>query len=384
MTEQLYYSDSYLKEFDAMVLSSTLRSDGRYEIILDKTAFYPEGGGQPGDTGIIANVTVFDTQITDNSIIHICSGYLEPGIKVHCLLNWERRFDYMQQHSGEHIISGIICSELDCDNIGFHLGSETVTIDYNKYADINKIREIEEIANRYIAEDHRVVISYPDENELSSLNYRSKKEIDNHIRIVSFPGADTCACCGTHLNSSAQVILVKIISHKKFHDGMRLELLCGNRAVKHLLNCWEQNAAVSRELSAPVDHTHDAVHKLLEQNEILKSKYSAAEEELFRIISEQFINKGNTYIIREDMESVSLRKLCDSIFHKCGGFCIVFSGHGNNFKYALMSSADSFSSLIHDINSELHGRGGGRDGLAQGTVIADVDEINAYMSSIIK
>ena len=126
------------------------------------------------------------------------------------------------------------------------------------------------------------------------------------------------------------------------------------------------------------------MHKLLEQNEILKSKYSAAEEELFRITSEQFINKGNTYIIKEDMESVSLRKLCDSIFHKCGGFCIVFSGHGNNYKYALMSSADSFSSLIHDINSELHGRGGGRDGLAQGTVIADVDEINAYMSSIIK
>lgn len=383
MTEQLYYSDPYLKEFDAEVISSTFLSEGKYAVVLDRTAFYPEGGGQPGDRGYIGDIAVTDTQFQDGEIIHLCEADIPDGIHVHCVLDWDRRFDLMQQHSGEHIISGIICSTLNCDNIGFHLGEDTVTIDYSRYADAETVRRIEEEANRYISEGHRSVIFMPNDQELKNLTYRSKKNLDSDVRIVSFPGADTCACCGTHLDTSSQVLMIKVISQKRFHDGIRLEILCGNRAVRHMLECWEQNSAIGKALSVPHDRTYEAVTRLLEQCNALKEKAAQLEEENFGLIADSFTDKGNTYIIRKEIDPVSLRRLCDSVFRKCNGFCVVFSGSGTSFRYALMADAEVFPSLLKSVNTGLNGRGGGRDGLAQGSVIADSTAIETFMKQII-
>lgn len=383
MTQQLYYSDSYLKEFDAVVISSEPLPDGNYSVILDRTAFYPEGGGQPGDRGTIQDTQVIDTQIRDDIIEHICTDTFAAGTAVHCILDWERRLDLMQQHSGEHIISGMICSALHCDNVGFHLGEETVTIDYNKYASPERIREIEKAANRYIAENHDTEIFTAEHDELTQLSYRSKKDFETDVRIVSFPGADTCACCGTHLSSSSQVLAIKVISQKKFHDGIRLEILCGNRAIRYLMDCSEQNTSIGQSLSAPSNRTYESVLRLIDQNNELKQNLAELEEEIFQLTSEHFINKGNTYIIKDEMDPVSLRRLCESIFRKCNGFCVVFSGSGTSFRYALMSEESRFSSLLHDINTNLNGKGGGRDGLAQGNVNSDRESIETFMKNLI-
>ena len=383
MTEQLYYADPYIKEFNAVVLSVSGIQDGKYAVVLDRTAFYPEGGGQPGDRGQIDDVQVIDTQLINDEIVHITRATLKTGASVNCRIDWDRRFDLMQQHTGEHIISGIICSSLNCDNIGFHLGEESVTIDYNKYADVSKIKEIEELANRYIAEDHKAVIFTPDNEELNKITYRSKKALDSNVRIVSFPGADTCACCGTHLSSSAQVLMIKVISHKRFHEGIRLEILCGNRAVRHMLECWDQNSEIAKSLSVPPGKTFEAVERLLDQCDDLKLQINRYEEEVYSLISDRFINEGNIYIIRDEMDTVSLRRLCDSIYSKCSGFCIVFSGKESVYRYALMAKEDCFDSLLKSINVNLNGRGGGRDGLAQGSVNADKDSIEQFMKTII-
>ena len=378
VTEKLFYEDAYIKEFDAVVLSCSAGNDGLFSVILDMTAFYPEGGGQPGDRGTIADVPVLDTIEEDGNIVHLCGSAVPEGARVHCSLDWARRLDHMQQHTGEHIISGMICSALHCDNVGFHMGEDTVTIDYNAYADMGRILEIEAKANRYIMEDHPVEISYPGREELALLPYRSKKELDGEVRIVSFPGADMCACCGTHLSSSAQVGLIKVISHKRFHEGIRLEILCGQRAVDYLMTCWRQNSAVGKELSSPYDRTHSALLRYIEQTEDLKRKIAVLEEENFTLTASGYAGAGDTFIIRGAMETDSLRRLCDAVYSVCGGICAVFSGNGDSYRYALRAPDDRLSDICRGINSSLNGRGGGRDGLAQGSVSSDEEAIRSY------
>lgn len=378
LTERLYYSDPYLKSFDAEVLSCASREGGTFSVILDRTAFYPEGGGQPGDRGMLGGLEVTDTVEESGGIVHVCAGPLDPGSRVTGEIDWERRFDHMQQHSGEHIISGMICSALHCDNVGFHMGADTVTIDYNAPADLEQILEIEEKANRYIMEGHPVQISFPSPDELNTLPYRSKKELEGEVRIVSFPGADMCACCGTHLSSSAEVGLIKVLSLKKFHEGIRLEILCGKRALGYLMTCWRQNSAVGRELSSPYDSTHSAVLRLMEHTEELKKRIAALEEENFSLTAAGYAGAGDTCIIRDEMETDSLRRLCEAVYSVCGGICAVFCGSGSSYRYSLRAPDEMLKPLCSGINGALSGRGGGRDGLAQGSVNADEDAIRRF------
>ena len=252
-TVKLYYEDAYVKEFDATVVScrKSDKNNKTWLIELDRTAFYPEGGGQPADVGeifasgskknILKKVSVTDVQEKDGQILHYCDAEIEPGTIVHGTIDWERRFDHMQQHSGEHIVSGMICEAFNCDNVGFHMGADIITIDYNADITEEELLKIEEKANKYIWEDHRIEISFPGEKELTALEYRSKKELSGAVRIVSFPGADTCACCGTHVERSAEVGLIKFLSCQKFTKGSRIELLCGKRAFDYLSICREQS-----------------------------------------------------------------------------------------------------------------------------------------------
>ena len=247
-TVKLYYENAYTQDFTAVVASCEAAKNG-FAVTLDRTAFYPEGGGQPADHGTLGEARVLDVHEKDGVVTHLCDRALSEGAEVSGRIDWARRFDHMQQHSGEHIISGLLCSTFHCDNVGFHMGADVVTIDYNAPITWEQALEVERRANAYIWADHPIRIWYPSAEELAALPYRSKKELTGAVRITEFPGADRCACCGTHVTSSGQVGLLKLLSCQKFRDGVRLELLCGQRALDCLAAGWEQARQIGQALS---------------------------------------------------------------------------------------------------------------------------------------
>ena len=377
MTQRLYYDDVYIKDFTARVVSC-VESGGSYEVVLDRTAFFPEGGGQPADNGFIGGAKVFDVQEKGGEVVHCCSEKCPVGAQVECRIDYERRFDHMQQHSGEHIVSGMLCEAYHCDNVGFHMGADVVTIDYNAEIPWEGVLEIERRANRYIQENHVPRIWWPSQENLEALSYRSKRALEGPVRITRFPGADTCACCGTHVGSSAEIGLVKFIGWQKFRGGVRLELLCGQRAVDYLTMNWQQNSAIGRELSGKPDATHAAVTRLKDELAAVKQKCDTLETESFAALAQQYAGAGNVVLVRPAMEPDAVRRLCDAVAQSCGGRCAVFAGDEGAYKYAVIHPGADIRELVKTMNAALHGRGGGRDGFAQGSAACTEEEIRRF------
>ncbi|MBU5625764.1 alanyl-tRNA editing protein [Oscillibacter sp. MSJ-2] len=378
-TEKLYYSDPFLCRFTASVLSCEA-SKGGFAVTLDRTAFYPEGGGQPADHGILGTASVTDVHERDGVIVHTVGSPLPVGGSVEGAVDWECRFDHMQQHSGEHIISGILCGLYHCDNVGFHLGADTVTIDYNTDMTWEQVLEAERRANEVIWADEAVEIAYPSPKELSALDYRSKKELTGQVRIVSFPEADCCACCGTHVLRAGQVGLIKVLSCQKFRQGVRLEILCGRRALRYLSAVFEQNRAVAQATSAKPTETAAAVERLLGELSDAKARTAHLEESVFASLADQHRGAGDVVLWEEPMRPDAVRRLCDAVAQTCGGRCMVFSGEGERYAYAILSPGRDIREFVKSLNSALQGRGGGRDGFAQGSLAAGRKAIEAFLA----
>ena len=380
-TIKLYYQDAFLRRFDATVLDCAADKKA-WRVVLDRTAFYPEGGGQGADHGTLGGVNVRDVHEADGVIYHTCDKPLPVGETVTGEIDWQRRFDHMQQHSGEHIVSGMLCSTYHCDNTGFHMGADTVTIDYNADIPWEGVLEIERRANRYIWENHPIVIRYPEPAELAVLPYRSKKALEGPVRITEFPGADMCACCGTHVETSGQVGLTKFIGWQRFRDGVRLEVLFGQRALDYLALSWQQNSAIGRELSVKPDATHAAVTRLKEELSAVKQRCDALETEHFASLAAQYDGAGNVLLVQPPMESDAARRLCDMTAARCGGRCAVFAGQDGAYKYAVIHPGADIRELIKTMNAALNGRGGGRDGFAQGSAACTEAEIRSFFGGL--
>ena len=377
MSEKLYYSDPFLQEFTATVLSCEQDKAG-WKVVLDRTAFYPEGGGQPADTGILGDAKVIDVREKEGVIVHTCDKALNVGDTATGRIDWARRFDHMQQHSGEHIVSGIICARYGCDNVGFHLGKDMVTIDFNHDISPDDLPAIEAQANAFIWSDTPIDIRFLEGDALRQAEYRSKKFIPGLVRLVAFPGADCCACCGTHVLRAGQVGLVKLLSCQKFREGVRMELLCGKRAFDYLSGTWEQNLAVSRALSAKPLQTHTAVERLKGELESVKLRAATLETADFARKGAEYAGKGDVVLFEGDMSADSVRRLCDAVLDTCGGRCAVFAGEDGNFKYAVGIRDGDIRPLVKELNGALNGRGGGKPNFAQGSVAAKEADIQAF------
>ena len=377
-TEKLYYLDPFIKDFPATVLSCEPGKNG-FQVVLDCTAFYPEGGGQPADHGTLSGTHVTDVHEKDGIIFHICDKAVEVGQMVTGHIDWARRFDHMQQHSGEHIISGILCADYHCDNVGFHLGADTVTIDYNADISWEQALEAERKANEVIWADQEVEISYPSPEELAELDYRSKKELTGQVRIVTFPEADCCACCGTHVLRAGQVGIIKVLSCQKFREGVRLEILCGKRALDYLGGTYDQARAIGQQLSVKPLNTLAAVERLEAELAAAKVRTSHLEEAVFESIARENEGAGDVVLFQPSMKSDSVRRLADAVAHRCGGLAAVFAGEDGQYAYALVrSDARDISALVKEMNKALNGRGGGRNGFAQGSVHAAPGDIQDF------
>ena len=379
-TEKLYYADPFLTDFTATVLDCQPGKNG-YLVTLDRTAFYPEGGGQPADHGVLDGAVVTDVHEKNGVILHNVDRAVEIGKTVTGTIDWGRRFDHMQQHSGEHICSGLICERFHCDNVGFHMGADIVTIDFNADISWEELLEIEAKANQYLYENHPIDIQFHRGAELDKIDYRSKKPLEGDVRIVAFPGADCCACCGTHVARSGQVGLVKFLSVQKFRDGVRIEMLAGRRAHRYLSACWEQDVHVAQALSVKPTASLAGVERVLAELSALKLRCARLEESAFAQTAAQYESKGNVLLFEEEMGGDSLRKLCDAVTKTCGGRCAVFAGADGAYKYAIGHADGDLRALTKTLNAALSGRGGGKPNFVQGSVSASRAEIEAFFNA---
>lgn len=378
-TEKLYYADPFLTDFTATVLDCQPGKNG-YLVTLDRTAFYPEGGGQPADHGVLDGAVVTDVHEKNGVILHNVDRAVEIGKTVTGTIDWGRRFDHMQQHSGEHICSGLICERFHCDNVGFHMGADIVTIDFNADISWEELLEIEAKANQYLYENHPIDIQFHRGAELEAIDYRSKKALEGDVRIVAFPGADCCACCGTHVVRSGQVGLVKFLSVQKFRDGVRIELLSGKRAHRYLSECWAQDVRIAQALSVKPNASFAGVERVLAELSALKQRCAKLEESVFAQTAAQYEGKGDVLLFEDEMSGDSLRKLCDAVTNHCGGRCAVFAGADGAYKYAIGHVGGDLRELTKKMNAELSGRGGGKPNFVQGSVAAARGAIEAFFA----
>ena len=380
-TQKLFYLDAHQQTFSAQVLACVPGRHG-YDVVLDKTCFYPEGGGQPGDTGFLSGARVTDTHARGEQIIHYCEQPLQPGQTVEGQIDYARRFSFMQLHSGEHILSGLIHERFGYENVGFHMGADFVTIDFSGPLEMEQVEAVEAAANEIVWQDVPVAVTYPDAETLKTIPYRSKKELTGPVRIVTIPGADICACCGTHVARTGEIGLIKVFSCVKFHEGVRMEILCGRRAFAYLHEIAAQNRQVSGLLSAKPLQTAQAVRQLLEKQEAYKARAAALETQVFAQTAQTCAGKGNVLLFEQTMAPESVRRLADAVMHTCGGRAAVFAGtDAGGYQYAVGEPDGDLRQLVKALNTQLRGRGGGKPFFAQGSVQASKAEIEAFFDA---
>ncbi len=381
--ERLYYKDAYIREFTSKVVSCEKDKKG-YALILENTAFYPEGGGQPCDLGTLNGIAVTYVGEKDDEVVHYTDEPIEKGAEVKGVIDWERRFDLMQQHSGEHIVSGMFHEKYGCNNVGFHMGKDMITLDLDKEITWEQVQEVERQANEYVWANVRSAALYPDEAEREKMDYRSKKPLKGIVRLISFPGADMCACCGTHVGSSGELGIIKMFSCQKFHQGVRIEMLCGGRALDHINLQLEQNKAISNLLSAKTGETAKAADRLLTENRAMKAQLIGYEKEKLETLAQSHKGENSVLIREEGLSPDSVRNLANMLMENgAQGICSVFSGNdGEGYKYAVCQKDGDIREFIRNMNAALNGRGGGKPFFAQGSVNCKWSDIENFFKEV--
>ena len=379
-TRKLYYEDCHLAAFSAQVLSCEESAKG-WQIVLDATAFYPEGGGQACDLGTLSGVRVLDVREKDERVVHLCDGPLSVGERVEGVIDYERRFDLMQQHSGEHIVSGIIHQRFGYHNVGFHMGADLVTIDFDGPIPADELASIELEANRAVWANLGLHIWYPAEEELPHVFYRTKKALPWPVRVVEIPGFDSCACCGVHTAYTGEVGLVKLFSVMGQRGGSRIEMSCGKRAMMLLNRAFERNKLVSQAFSAKWPETGAAAQKMNEALAEEKYRCAGLRKRIFESIAKSYVNYKTAVHFEEGLDSVGVRQLADAIAEETGGTAAVFSGtDGQGYAFAMISRGEDLRVLSKTMTAELGGRGGGKADFQQGRITGSRLQIEEFFN----
>lgn len=380
VTEELYNISSYIKNFRAAVLECKKNGDF-YETVLDKTAFFPEGGGQRADTGYIGNIRVTDVQKRDGTIVHLADSPLNVGEVYDCQIDFDERFAKMQNHTAEHIMCGIIHSLYGYDNTGFHLGEGYMTFDLNGELSEARLSDVESRANKAVWENLPVTVSYPTAKELGELEYRSKLELTENVRIVSIEGYDKCACCAPHVARTGEIGMIKIIDHLRYKGGTRVFAVCGSFALDDYTKRISVAKAISAKLSLPQDQIDLGVDKL--QNDIisLKRDLNAARHRITRTMIDSLKETSENIIIFTDLEASDMREIVNCGASLTPGFCAVFSGDdADGYKYFIGSETFDLKKNANLLNSEIDGRGGGSSQMLQGSTHANRATIVSRLS----
>ena len=383
MTEKLFYTDSHLQEFTAEVVSCRPCDNG-YEAVLSRTAFFPEGGGQAADTGVIDGIRVYDVQEKGEQIFHYLEGELEEGKTVTGQIDWDKRFSRMQQHSGEHIVSGIVHARFGYDNVGFHLNDELCTLDLSGPLTKEELREVEDAANEAVFANVPVQVSYPSKEELKTLDYRSKIEIEGQVRIVSVPGYDICACCAPHVERTGEIGMIKLVNMQRYKGGVRVTMLCGSRALTDYEKKQEQNRKISALLCAKEYETAEAVGHLKEELDSLKRTLVEKERQLVHIWAQSVPEEEKTVcMFSEDISADAMRQYVNEVLEKERILCAVFYGNdAAGYRYVIGSRTQDLRVFSKMLNAAFEGRGGGKPEMVQGTVKGEAGKIREWIQKI--
>ncbi len=381
MTDKLFYKDVRGSEFEAVVKSCE-EKDGHYEVILDRTFFYPEGGGQPADNGTLGGAVVFDAHDRGEEVVHYTDKPLKAGDTVTGRVDMVRRHRLMQQHSGEHIVSGIIHGRYGYDNVGFHMGSECITIDFNGTLTAEQLSEVEREANEVIYRDFEPDIFYPTPEELKVLAYRSKKELEGDVRIVSFKDCDTCACCGLHVVRTGEIGIIKITGLQRYKGGTRVTMLAGAQAYEDYAVKDSLVHGISQMLSAKPYDTENAVQRLRHERDELKEELVAVKKSLFELKRAAVDDNTRCAVLFENItEPFEIRLFAEMLLEKVPSVAVLSGNDEDGYKYAVGSKEHDVVSFIKEANKALNGRGGGKGNMVQGTFMSKAEEIERYIKN---
>lgn len=378
-TEKIYYADCHCATFRARVLECS-ETEGGFAVTLDRTAFYPLGGGQAADTGALGGVRVLDTREEGENIVHLCDGPLTVGSTVDGQIDYEARFVRMQQHTGEHIVSGILHRLYGCHNTGFHMNQTGIVIDFDTVIPAEKLPEIEREANEAIWENIPLHIWTPGPEELEQVPYRTKRALPWPVRIVEVPGFDICACCGVHVAATGEIGLIKLLSAIPCRGGTRIEMAAGRAAFDLMNAVFDQNRQVSRLLSAQLTQTAQGAEQLLDTLNGWKYRSGALERQLFAYQAAAMEGMGDCFFFADGLNPEGLRNLTDQASAKTGGIAAGFSRNENGFHYCLALPGGDLRGLNRELTAALNGRGGGKPNFQQGSVKAEEREIQAFFA----
>lgn len=382
LTEKLYYSDGHLSRFTARVTSCE-KEDGVWAVKLDRSAFFPGGGGQEADEGVLSDMKLLGLREEGEDIVHLTPAPLEPGALVEGRIDWPLRFSRMQGHSGEHILSGTVHRLFGYDNVGFHMGEEAITIDFSGELSREDLSRAELEANRAIWRDVPVRTLLPTPGELAAMDYRSKKELTGQVRIVEIEGVDLCACCAPHVSHSGEVGLLKIIDSMRHRGGTRLTLLCGEAALLDYEALHENNAAVSAALSAKRLETGGAIARVMAEQEERRAEFTKLKRELLQHKAAALRpTEGSICIFESDIDMITLRELVNAGSELAGKVCAGFAGTDGDYKYIIGSRTVPLRARAKEINAAIDGRGGGSDAMIQGTSRARREDIERYFNAL--
>ena len=381
MTRKLYYEDSHIRHFTAKVMSCEQGKE-HYEVVLDQTAFFPGGGGQLPDTGGMNMARVVGAKEVGEDVVHYVTAPMTVGSVVECRLNWNQRLRRMQNHSGEHVLSGIIHSKYGFENVGFHMGDDFITVDYSGELGAGQVYEIERECNLAIAANVPITCTFPDKATLDAMEYRSKKELQGAVRIVNVEGYDTCACCAPHVHYTGQIGMIKIYSWARHRGGTRLTMLCGMDALDDYNARCANISAISGLLSAKPMEVSQATARLWKEHEELKYKLNG----LYMKLTENKIaaleeTQGNLVLFESDLDMDNLRNLMNAAKEKCSGIAAGFIGDDENgYRYIIASKAVDLRAKSKEINAAIDGKGGGQKEMIQGNAKASEAVIRKYFA----
>ena len=381
-TKKLYDIDAYTREFEATVLSCEKQEQEKdkevvYAVVLDQTLFFPEEGGQTPDKGTIDGKAVVDVQIKNGYITHYLLESLEVGAQVAGEIDWQHRFFNMQQHSGEHLFSGLAYRKYGYKNVGFHLSNQIVTMDFDHAFTQEQLAEMEWEINQAIVSNVEIKTGYPEKDMLQTLDYRSKIEIDGAVRIVEIPGYDICACCAPHVKRTGEIGIFKIQTAQNYKGGMRISFLCGFRALEEYRKKAQIITELSGILSTNQENLAEHVGKIKTQVQSLKTQLSNAKQVMMEKKIELLSKDQRDVILFErDLDAPVMRSIVNKLVAKHEGVCGVFVGDDKNgYNFIIGSKTKNCKEIAATLKERLQARGGGSEQMIQGSVATSEDEI---------